>query len=58
MWMKAFTHMSCQSIRMFETIFSSSKIMPEGLDGGGSCIHYSVKKPINHIIKILGYSLK
>ena len=35
MWMKAFTHMSYQSIRMFETIFSSSNIMPEGLDGGG-----------------------
>ena len=28
MWMKAFMHMSCQSIRMFETIFSSSKTMP------------------------------
>ena len=30
----------------------------EGLDGG-SGIHYSLKvKPISHLIKILGYSLK
>ena len=31
----------------------------EGLDGGGSGIHYSLKiEPIIHLIKILGYSLK
>ena len=33
--------------------------MQEGLDGGGSGIHYSLKiQPIIRLIKILGYSLK
>ena len=33
--------------------------MKEGLDGGGSDIHYSLKiSPIIHLIKILAYSLK
>ena len=38
-----------------------SQLIREGLDGGGggSGIHYSFKiKPIIHLIKILGYSLK
>ena len=31
----------------------------DGLGGGGSGIHYSLKfKPIIHLIKILGHSLK
>ena len=34
MWMKDFTHMSCQRIRTFETIFSSSKTMPAYLQYG------------------------
>ena len=34
-------------------------VLFEGLDGGGSGIHYSLKIwPIIHLIKILGYSLK
>ena len=32
--MKSFTHMSCKSIRMLETIFSSSKTLPPYLQYG------------------------
>ena len=33
--------------------------LQEGLDGGKSGIHYSLKiKPIIHLIKILGHSLR
>ena len=39
------------------TIFTVN--IKEGLDGGGTGIHYSLKiLTIIHLIKILGYSLK
>ena len=34
MWMKSFTNMSCKSIRLFETILSSSKTMQAYLQYG------------------------
>ena len=34
MWVNSFTHMSCQSIRLLETIFSSSKTMSAYLQYG------------------------
>ena len=44
---------------VFFSAFLRMKHIIEGLDGGGSGIHYSLKiEPIIHLIKILGYSLK
>ena len=34
MWMKSFTHMSCKSIRLLESIFSFSKTIPAYLQYG------------------------
>ena len=43
---------------MVSGLLFGAALIYEGLDGG-SGIHYSLKiKPVIHLIKILGYSLK